>query len=127
MLISGWILVIAAYGAVWQACRISGIAPWWLGPQTNLRSYFIVMVPFYGPALAAIAAITNQRFACSVGLVAGAGGAAIALGDVRHYPGLALVELAIGVCGLAISGAAFAGRYRLADAVTDSEPSPVVE
>src|SRR5687767_4938841 len=30
--IGGWVGVIAGFGAIWQAGRIAGIAPWWLGP-----------------------------------------------------------------------------------------------
>lgn len=107
--ISGWVAVIAAFGAVAQAGRLAGISPWWIGPETNPRNVFVFLLPFYAPVAAIVTAARGVRWASYIGLVAAAVSAAIALGD-SEYPGMLLVELVIAGCGLALSAASFAGR-----------------
>src|SRR3954447_12042405 len=107
--IAGWVGVIAALGAIWQACRVGGIAPWWLGPETNPRFLLVVALPFIPPIIAIIAASTGMGYACHIGIVAGVLVAAVALGDLDH-PGLALVEACVGLAGMLISVACLGGR-----------------
>ncbi|HEY4331670.1 MAG TPA: hypothetical protein VGM78_03835 [Ilumatobacteraceae bacterium] len=114
-LISGWLGVLVGLGSVWQACRIGGIAPWWLGPETNLRSPLVIAIPFVLPLAALAAAFAAKRFASYLGIIAGVVTAAISLGDVGEFKGLALVEAVIGVAGLMISVASLAGRVRAED------------
>ena len=111
--IAGWVGVMGGFGAVWQATRIAGIAPWWLGPETNMRSVFVIALPFVAPMLAVVAGVTGLRLACFVGIAASLATAAFALGDL-HFPGLASVEGLLGLCGLLLSVAALGGRMRAA-------------
>ncbi len=46
---------------------------------------------------------------------------------MRNYPGLALVEVAIGVSGLLVSVASFAGRMRKPVLVTESFVEPLAD
>jgi hypothetical protein len=118
--IAGWVGVVAGIGAVWQACRVGGIAPWWLGPETNRKSVFLIALPFLPPAIAIVAAVRGLRYTCQIGIICGLALAAIALGDLE-YPGLALVEAILGFAGVIISVACLAGRMR-----PPEEPAQVV-
>ena len=109
--VAGWIGVLGGFGAIWQATRIAGIAPWWLGPETNLRSVFVIALPFIAPMLAVVAGAVGLRMACFVGIAASLVTASFALGDL-HFPGLAVVEAVLGGCGLLISVAGLGGRMR---------------
>ena len=117
--IAGWVGVLGGFGAIWQACRIAGIAPWWLGPETDLRSVFVIALPFIAPLLTVLAGVAGLRIACSVGIVASLVTASFALGDL-HFPGLAVVEAILGLCGLLVSLAGFGGRMRAAP--VEAEP-----
>ncbi len=118
--IAGWIGVLAGFGALWQAGRIAGIAPWWLGPETNLRAFPVIALPFIAPLLAVILGVLGIRICCYVGIVAGLITAAVALGDL-HFPGLAVVDAAIGVCGILVSVACLGGRMRAAPEISAGE------
>jgi len=117
--IAGWIGVISGFAAVWQACRVAGIAPWWLGPETNPRSIFITAIPFVVPMLVIAVAAFNLRITCWVGIAGGLACSAVALGDLE-WPGLAIVEAVLGLAGVVISCACLGGRMRAA-AVTPLE------
>lgn len=113
----GWVGVLVGFGCIWQAGRVAGIAPWWLGPETNPRLFLVIALPFI-PALITIAlAAAGSRFAVHVGVVAGLASMSISLGDLSDHPGLATGEAAIGLAGLLISVACFAGRLRRPDPV----------
>ena len=116
--IAGWVGVMGGFGAVWQATRIGGIAPWWLGPDTDMRSVFVVALPFLAPLLVVAAGVVGLRIACYLGIVASLVTASFALGDL-HFPGLAVVEALLGVCGLLISVAGLGGRMRAAPTTPD--------
>ncbi len=118
--IAGWIGVLAGFGALWQAGRIAGIAPWWLGPETNLRAFPVIALPFIAPLIVVVLGVLGIRICCYVGIVAGLISAAVALGD-RHFPGLAVVDVAIGACGVLVSLACLGGRMRAAPEITASE------
>jgi hypothetical protein len=112
LFIAGWIGVILGFAAVWQSTRVSGISPWWLGPETNQRIFVIIAIPFVSPVVAVIAGFTKMRIACYVGVVAAFLTGAVALGDRTRFPGIAAVEAALAGAGLLISLGAFAGRMR---------------
>ncbi|CAB4790591.1 unannotated protein [freshwater metagenome] len=112
LFIAGWIGVLLGFAAVWQACRVAGIAPWWLGPETNQRAFVIIALPFVAPITAVVAGIARFRVACYIGVAAGIVTLVVALGDRNRFPGVAAVEAAIGCAGLLISVGAFAGRMR---------------
>jgi len=109
--IAGWVGVLAGFGAVWYAGRIAGIAPWWLGPETNPRFVLITAIPFAAPFVALLAGANGYKSCCYIGLAAGLISASVSLGDL-HFPGLAVVEAIIGLCGISISVACLGGRMR---------------
>lgn len=109
--ISGWIGVLAGYGALWQAGRLAGIAPWWLGPQTDLQPIFVIAIPYIAPLVTVVCAFLGVRASCYIGIVASLACAAIALGDL-HFPGLAVVDGLIAAFALMISVACLGGRMR---------------
>ena len=109
--ISAWIGVLAGYGALWQAGRIAGIAPWWLGPETDLRPVFVIAIPYIAPLVALVCGFVGVRASCFVGIGASLGCGAIALGDL-HFPGLAVADALIAVLALLVSVACLGGRMR---------------
>ena len=117
--IAGWIGVLAGFGALWQAGRLAGIAPWWLGPETNLRPVYVIALPYVAPLIALVFGFVGSKWACFVGIAASIITAAFALGDL-HFPGLAVVDALIGICGLFVSIACLGGRMRAAP-----QPMPV--
>ncbi|MEO6124711.1 MAG: hypothetical protein ABIR32_13485 [Ilumatobacteraceae bacterium] len=117
LFIAGWVLVMVSFGCVWQAARVSGIAPWWLGPETNPRFVGLIILPFIGPLIVIAAELVRWKASVFVGIVVGLGSAAFALGDL-HFPGLAIVEAIIGLAGLLVSLASVGGRMRHPDRVS---------
>ncbi|MCU1394584.1 MAG: hypothetical protein JWM34_3012 [Ilumatobacteraceae bacterium] len=111
--IAGWIGVLAGFAALWQAGRLAGIAPWWLGPETNLEPIYVIALPFIAPLIAIVVGFLGSKWSSLVGIGCSLITAAFALGDL-HFPGLAVVDALIGVCGLLISLASLGGRMRAA-------------
>ncbi len=112
LFIAGWFGVLVGFGCIWQAGRVAGVAPWWLGPETNPRPIFVTALPFIGPVLAIIFAAANSRWAVYVGLGAAVASIAISFGDLDDTPGLADGQAVIGLAGLFVTIAAFSGRMR---------------
>ena len=108
----GWTAIIACNAAVWESSRVIGLSTWWLGAEAQPRLIVLQLLPFYGPLLAEIAAISNWRYAPYLGIVAGLGGAAIGAGDLGRVRWIAVVELVLGGAAICISAASFAGMYR---------------
>ena len=113
--------MLGGFGALWQAGRIAGIAPWWLGPETNPRLVLVIAVPFIAPLITVVVAVIGRTWACYCGIVAGVVSASMALGDL-HFPGLAVVDAIIGLCGVMLSVACLGGRMRAAPDTTDADP-----
>jgi len=116
LFVVGWMGVLVGFGCVWQAGRVAGIAPWWLGPETNPRFIGLIALPFVIAMIPIGVAVTHWKFAVHIGVAAGLALAAFALGDL-HFPGLAIVEAIIGAAGVLISVASFGGRMRHPDRV----------
>ena len=87
-----------------------------LGAEAQPRLIVLQLLPFYGPILVTVAAISNWRYAPYLGIVVGLGGAAIGAGDLNRVRWIAVVELVLAGAALCISGASLAGMYRRADA-----------
>jgi hypothetical protein len=109
--IGGWVAVMAGFGAIAQGGRIGGISPWWLGPESEPKPFFVIALPFLAPVIVISLAWIGSRFCCYVGIVAALATAAVGLGDLR-WPGLAIAEAVIGAAALAISCACLGGRFR---------------
>ncbi|MEO7397816.1 MAG: hypothetical protein ABIW84_04560, partial [Ilumatobacteraceae bacterium] len=71
LFIAGWVGVIAGFGCMWQAARVAGLAPWWLGPETDPRAFVLIALPFVAPVAAVSFAAAQSRFAVFVGVAAG--------------------------------------------------------
>ncbi len=115
LFIAGWVGVLIGFGCIWQAARVVGVAPWWLGPETDPRLFLVIALPFIAPVITIAVAAAGSRWAVYAGLVAGVTSMAIALGDLADYPGLAAGEAVIGLAGLLITVACFGGRFRQPD------------
>jgi hypothetical protein len=108
----GWAGIVAGQAAVWETSRVIGLSTWWLGADAEPRMLLVQLLPFYGPLLVCIVAISNGRMAPYFGLGAAALGAAVALGDINRVRWIAIVELTLAAAGLCISAASLAGMYR---------------
>ncbi|MGZ4806329.1 MAG: hypothetical protein ACXV5U_08095 [Ilumatobacteraceae bacterium] len=122
----GWTAIIACNAAVWESSRVIGLSTWWLGAEAQPRLILLQLLPFYGPLLVAVAAISNWRYAPYLGIIVGLGGAAIGAGDLGRVRWIAVVELVLGGAAICISAASLAGMYRRPVAAapsTSAQPS----
>jgi hypothetical protein len=108
----GWGMIIAGTAAVWEASRVIGLSTWWLGPDAEPRFLVFQLLPFYGPIIVLIAAISNWRYAPYLGIAVALLGAAIGAGDLNRVRWIAVVELVLAGGALCISIASLAGMYR---------------
>jgi hypothetical protein len=108
----GWAAIVVGYSAVWETSRVIGLSTWWLGADAEPRMLLIQLLPFYGPLLVTIAAISNWRYAPYFGIVVAVAGAAIGAGDLDRVRWIAVVELVLAGAALCISVASLAGMYR---------------
>ena len=105
-------MIIAGIAAVWESSRVIGLSTWWLGPDAEPRLLVFQLIPFYGPIVVMIAAISNWRYAPYLGIAVAVVGAAIGLGDLDRVRWIAVVELVLAGGALCISVASLAGMYR---------------
>jgi hypothetical protein len=110
-----WLAVGVAMAAVWNVSRQLGLSTWWLGPRSQPRPIFVMMLPFVAPALLAAAAFSRVRYLPHFGLAGAGVTAAVAAGDLDRVRGIGLVELLIAAAAAAVSLAAFTGMYRSVD------------
>lgn len=118
ILLVAWVLVILAYCGVWKASRELGLATWWLGPSAAPRPLPVMLLPFIAPVVMIVATLNNSHRLVTYGVVAGGLGLLIGLADLAGVHRFGLVELAIGVAGIAVALASVAGRYQRAPAGT---------
>jgi hypothetical protein len=118
----GWAAIVVGYAAVWESSRVIGLSTWWLGADSEPHLVLIQLLPFYGPLLVTVAAISNWRYASYLGILAGLAGAAIGIGDLDRVRWIATVELVLAGAAVCISVASLAGMYRRAR-VTDGSVS----
>ena len=78
------------------------------------------LLPFYGPILVTVAAISNWRYASYLGIAVAISGAAIGAGDLGRVRWIAVVELVLGGAALCISAASLVGMYRRVSTVAPS-------
>jgi hypothetical protein len=108
----GWAAIVVGYAAVWESSRVIGLSTWWLGADAEPRLLPIQLLPFYGPILVTIAAISNWRYAPYFGIVVALAGGAIGAADLNRVRWLAVVELVLAGAALCISAASLVGMYR---------------
>src|SRR6185295_16423009 len=89
----GWVAIVVGNAAVWESSRVIGLSTWWLGADSEPRMLLIQLLPFYGPILVTVAAISNWRYAPYLGIGVAAAGAAIGAGDLNRVRWIAVVEL----------------------------------
>ena len=112
----GWATIVVCYAAVWSTSRVIGLSTWWLGPDSEPRLLLMQLLPFYGPLLVAIAALSNWRYLPYLGIGAAAIGAGIGAGDLDRVRWIATVELVLAGAAMCISVASLVGMYRPARA-----------
>jgi len=108
----GWAAIVVGYAAVWSTSRVIGLSTWWLGPASEPRLLLMELLPFYGPLLVTIGAISNWRYMPYLGIVVAAIGAAIGAGDLGRVRWIATVELVLAGAAMCISVASLVGMYR---------------
>jgi hypothetical protein len=107
-----WLAVGVAVAAVWNVSRQLGLSTWWLGPRSQPRPVFVMMLPFVAPALLTAGAFSRVRYLPWFGLAGAGVTAAVAVGDLGRVRGIGLVELVIAAAAGAVSVAATTGMYR---------------
>ncbi|MEY2416677.1 MAG: hypothetical protein QOH53_2011 [Ilumatobacteraceae bacterium] len=108
----GWAAVVVGNAAVWESSRVIGLSTWWLGADSEPRMLLIQLLPFYGPIVVTVAAISNWRYVSYFGILVGLAGAAIGIADLDRVRWIATVELVLAGAALCISVASLAGMYR---------------
>ena len=126
----GWAAIVVCNAAIWETSRVIGLSTWWLGADAEPRMLLIQLLPFYGPILVTVAAVSNWRYAPYFGIVVGLAGAAIGAGDLNRVRWLATVELVLAASAVCISAASLVGMYRRVrvvdqDAVRPGSSNPV--
>src|SRR4051812_31711486 len=57
-----WAAIVAGNAAVWESSRVIGLSTWWLGADAEPQVLVIELLPFYGPLIVTIAAISMWRY-----------------------------------------------------------------
>lgn len=120
-----WAGVAGGFAAVWYSSRLTGLATWWLGPETEPRLILVSFVPFLAPLALAISALTHRRWLPWFGILGSLVTAAVAAGDVGRPARYHLVEFLLAAAGFLVSVASFAGMYRAADPAGSAEATGV--
>jgi len=111
----GWLLIAAAFAAIWYSSRLIGLSTWWLGPATDPQLILISLLPFTVPLALMTAGYSAQRWLPWWGIGGSAFVATIAVFDIGRVPGFAAIEFGLAIAGLCISVACFAGVFRRAE------------
>ena len=116
----GWMGVAAGFAAIWYSARITGMATWWLGPETAPRLVFVSLLPFVAPLGLTLMALTHRRWLPWFGIAGATITALVAVGDIGGPARYFAIEFALAAGGLLVSVASFAGMLR--DAPADPLP-----
>lgn len=107
--LTSWIAIAVSLAAVWAASRQIGLSTWWLRPGSPV---VVSIVPFIAPGIMVALVLAHRPHLWRIGIVAGVASVAVGLGDLGRVTGLAMVEMLLGACGIAVSAAAWTGTYR---------------
>jgi hypothetical protein len=118
----GWAAIVVGYASVWESSRVIGLSTWWLGADSDPRMLLIQLLPFYGPILVTVAAISNWRYIPYLGIAVGLAGAAVGAGDLDRVRWIAAIELVLAGAAVCISAASLVGMYRPVRAAGPSDP-----
>ncbi|MDO8362607.1 MAG: hypothetical protein Q7V88_06905 [Actinomycetota bacterium] len=120
-----WLLVAAAFIAVAYSSREkTGLATWWLGPESEPRFILVTLLPFVAPSILAIMGVKAMRHLPWFGIAGALATAAVAAGDVHDVPRYAAIEFVIAGGALAVSLACFAGLVRADDTAQPDDTAP---
>ena len=109
---SMWILVGAAFVAVWRVSDQLGLTTWWIGPRGAPNSRVVQVVPFVPAVIMLLLSINRVRHVAWFGLAAAAAIIAIGVADFGHVFRLGLIEVLIGAAAAVVSMASLSGTYR---------------
>jgi hypothetical protein len=110
----GWGLVAGGFAAIWYSARVTGMATWWLGPETDPRLILVSLLPFVAPVGLAVMTLVHRRWMPFLGIAGAVVTGLVAWGDVGGPARYFAVELALAAGGLLISIASLAGMVRAA-------------
>lgn len=111
-----WAGVAGGFAAVWYSARITGMATWWLGPETAPRLILVSLVPFVAPVALVLMTLAHRRWMPWWGILGAVITGLIAAGDIGGPARYFAVEFVLAAGGLLVSVAAFAGLLRNAPA-----------
>ena len=100
----GWVSVVIGLIGIISAAQILHKPPFWMGHGS------LVVLPFLGPGLAALAALANHRSAVWLGGISVVALAALGVADRTATPGIAAALGVLAVVGALTTVAALAGR-----------------
>lgn len=107
-----WAGVTAGLAAVWYSSRITGLATWWLGPEVSPHLIFVNLAPFVAPLALCVLALSHRRWLPYWGIAGAIATALVAVFDLDHVRGYAVVEFILAAGGMAVSVASFGGLLR---------------
>ncbi len=108
----GWVGITAGFAAIWYSARVTGMATWWLGPETAPRFILVWLVPFVAPLALSLMTLSHRPWMPWWGVLGAAITAAIATLDIGGPARYFAVEYVLAAGGLLVSLAASAGLVR---------------
>ena len=106
----GWIALGVATVVVGSTSRQIGKPVWWLGDTVPAGPSVFWLVPLVGPAAAVWASRRSTGWALGTSVAASLALAVVAVLDLEHSAGAALMQLVLAGAGVLLTVAATAGR-----------------
>lgn len=98
--IATWIAVLLCMVVIAISGRMTGSAPWWIGPSGNDAPWYYILVPVVIALAPLEGGFWRSRTAVPTTLVCSLGVMAIALPDLSRSPGIAAAMLVVGFAAL---------------------------
>ncbi len=107
-----WAGITVGLAMVAHSSSVTGLGTWWMGPPGHQNNVLTIMLPFLVPLGMLILVLSWSTRVPWFGILGSVLLGAVAVADIGHVKGYALVEGALAVCGLVVSVASIFGRYR---------------
>lgn len=106
-----WAGITVGLAMVAHSSSVTGLGTWWMGPPGHQTNVLTIMLPFLVPLGMLILVLSWSTRVPWFGILGSVLLGAVAVADISHVKGYALVEGALAVCGLVVSVASIFGRY----------------